>query len=324
MFVTSQLKEMPVIIDGDRVEVAHAISCELGEGALWHEQLGAYLHVDIYGPSLLCAGPAVYIHDAYHGAAVRVLPLPSFVGTVVPSSARGGAAELLVALRDGFARLDIASGAVTPLANPDGVPTNRWNDGKCSPEGRLWAGTMGAPGLVTAGAGGLFVLERDEATARRAVSGVTISNGLAWSADGKTMYYIDTALERVDAFDYDAAAGTLANRRVAFTIPEGTGHPDGCCTDAAGNLWVAQWGGSRVVAYRPEDGTVVAEVRVPAAHVSSVAFGGPGLADLYITTAKEHLSAEERAAQPLAGHCFIVRSCGFVGVPAGVFKSERG
>lgn len=315
---------MSIIISGDRVEVAHAISCELGEGAIWHEKLQAFLHIDIYGGSALCAGPAVFIHDPYTaGAAVRVLPMPSFVGTVVPSSARGGSAELLVALRDGFARVDIESGAVTPLANPDGVPTNRWNDGKCSPEGRFWAGTMGAPGLVTEGAGGLYVLDRDEATARRAISGVTISNGLAWSADGKIMYYIDTVTERVDAFDYDAAAGAISNRREAFRIPAGTGHPDGCCMDASGNLWVAQWGGWRVVAYRPEDGTVVAEVRVPAAHVSSVTFGGPGLADLYITTAKEHLSAEERAAQPLAGNCFIVKNCGFTGVPACVFACER-
>lgn len=311
----------PVVFSGDRVEVAHAISCELGEGALWHEQLNAYLHIDIYGPSALCAGPAVYIHSPYEPARpVVCLPMPSFVGTVVPSSARGGAAELLVALRDGFARVDVASGAVAHIANPDGVPTNRWNDGKCSPEGRFWAGTMGAPGLVEPGVGGLYVLDAD-GRARKAFGGVTISNGLAWTADGATMYYIDTVTGRVDALDYDAAAGTVANRRAAFSIPEGTGHPDGCCIDSAGNLWVAQWGGSRVVAYAPATGAIVARVDVPAAHVSSVTFGGAGLGDLYITTAKEHLSAEERAAQPLAGHCFIVRACGFTGVPACVFKS---
>ena len=85
-------------------------------------------------------------------------------------------------------------------------------------------------------------------------------------------------------------------------------------------MWVAQWGGSRVVAYRPSDGSIVAEVRLPAAHVSSVTFGGPGLRDLYVTTAKEHLSADERAAQPHAGNCFIVRDCGFTGVAACAFS----
>lgn len=124
----------------------------------------------------------------------------------------------------------------------------------------------------------------------------------------------------VYAFDYDAATGGLSGQLTAFAIPPGTGHPDGCCIDAEGNVWVAQWGGSRVVAYRPADGSVLAEVRLPAAHVSSVTFGGPGLRDLYITTAKEHLSPAEREAQPHAGCSFLVRDCGFTGVPAAAFS----
>jgi sugar lactone lactonase YvrE len=141
------------------------------------------------------------------------------------------------------------------------------------------------------------------------------------SAARKIMYYIDTPKDCVYAFDYDAETGDVSNQRVAFPIPPGTGHPDGCCIDSSGNVWVAQWGGSRVVAYNPNaGGEIVAEVRLPAAHVSSCTFGGPGLKDLFITTAKEHLSAEERAAQPNAGDCFIVRDTGFVGVPAGEFR----
>jgi sugar lactone lactonase YvrE len=311
-----------VVFEGSAVEVAAPLSCELGEGAIWHSALGVYLTVDIYGPSTLCPGPAIFLHDPYTvGSSPRCIPMPSYCGTVVPSSARGGASEVLVALADGIHAVDLGSGALRAIANPDPAApsSNRWNDGKCSPEGRFWAGTMGAPGRVDPGVGGLFVL--DAAGCRRALSGVTISNGLAWSADGKTMYYIDTVLERVDALDYDPASGTIANRRPAFHIPPGTGHPDGCCIDASGNLWVAQWGGARVVAYRISDGAIVAEVKVPAAHVSSVTFGGPSLSDLYITSAKEHLSAEERAAQPLAGNCFIVRNCGFTGVPACVFAA---
>lgn len=123
----------------------------------------------------------------------------------------------------------------------------------------------------------------------------------------------------VYAFDYDAETGEISNQRTAFAIPPGTGGPDGCCIDSEGNVWVAQWGGSRVVAYRPADGSILAEVHLPAAHVSSVTFGGPGLKDLYITTAKEHLSAEQLAAQPHAGNSFIVRDCGFTGVPAAAF-----
>ena len=274
--------------------------------------------MDIYGPSKHCAGPSVAIHNPYASPpTTRVYPMPSFCGTVVPVAPREAGApvrEALVALHTGYAMLDLVSGAVTPLFNPERTPETRWNDGKASPEGRFWAGTMGEPGKVRDGAGGLFVLERDRATARKALGDITISNGLAWH--GATMYYIDTPAGAVFAFDYDAATGAIANKRTAFAIPAGTGHPDGCCIDAAGNLWVAQWGGSRVVAYRTTDGAVLAEVRLPATNVSSVTFGGADLDDLYITTAKEHLSAEELAAQPHAGDMFIVRKCGFKGVPA--------
>jgi sugar lactone lactonase YvrE len=261
----------------------------------------------------------VYVHDPYTpGSEARVFPMPSFTGTVVPTA---DAALLLVALKDGIHELNTANGSLRLLANPDGVASNRWNDGKCSPEGRFWGGTMGEPGKVLPGVGSLYVLHRD-GSAERALAGVTISNGLAWSSDGATLFYIDTPTGEVAAFDYCAASGALANRRSAFKIPAGTGHPDGCCMDSQGNLWVAQWGGSRVVAYRPSDGSIVAEVRLPAAHVSSCTFGGPGLADLYITTAKEHLSAEERAAQPDAGCCFLVRNIGWTGVPACTYRPE--
>ena len=243
-------------IEAARVEVAHAASCELGEGALWHAELGVYLHVDIYGPSKLCAGPAVFLHNPYDAAAppARCLPMPSFCGTVVPRASGG----LLVALKDGVHAVDLGSGAVSFLLNPDGVATNRWNEGKCSPEGRFWAGTMGEPGKVEDNVGALYCVHAD-LTAARVVPNVTISNGLAWDVARKVMYFIDTPKQCVFAFDYDAASGAATNQRVAFRIPEGTGHPDGCCLDSEGNLWVAQWGGSRVCAYDPADGSIVAE-----------------------------------------------------------------
>jgi sugar lactone lactonase YvrE len=306
----------PVIFEGARVEVAHEISAELGEGAIWLADLGSYASVDIYGPSKLCPGPAVYLHNPYDSSVkTRCFPMPSFCGTVVPRK-KGG---LVVALKNGVHAVDLASGAVTFLVDPDGVPTNRWNDGKAAPDGRFWAGTMGEPGKVEPNVGSLYVIDAD-LSARKALGDVTISNGLAWDTARNTMYYIDTPKECVFAFDYDFKAGAISNQRVAFRIPPGTGHPDGCCIDSDGNLWVAQWGGSRVVAYRPADGAIVAEVRLPAAHVSSCAFVGPSLGDLYITTAKEHLSPEERAAQPHAGDSFIVRGTGFTGVPSCAFS----
>lgn len=313
----SKLRMSHPIIAGDRVEVALASSHELGEGALWSQRHQAFLHVDIYGPSSHGPEPAVYVHDPYNGKPLKRYPMPSFTGTVVPRAGGG----LVVALADGIAAIDEDTGAVTHLCNPDGNAENRFNDGKCAPDGRFWVGTMGRPGKVNKGQGGLYVLHASGA-AERALSGITISNGLAWSGDGKTMYYIDTPTDCVYAFDYDAGAGAITNQRVAFAIPEPevNGHPDGMTIDSAGNLWVAQWGGGKVVAYEPATGRVVAEVRVPAAHTSSCAFGGQGLTDLYITTAKEHLTPAQREAQPGAGHCFLVRNVGWTGVPAPEYR----
>jgi sugar lactone lactonase YvrE len=173
----------PVVFDGSRVEVAHAVSCELGEGALWHAALNCYLHVDIYGPSKLCAGPAVYLTSPYAGGPpTRCLPMPSFCGTVVPRA--GGPGGLLVALKDGVHAVDLASGATTFVTNPDGVATNRWNDGKCSPVGRFWAGTMGEPGKVEPNVGSLYVVNAD-LTTRKVLPNITISNGLAWDSESR-------------------------------------------------------------------------------------------------------------------------------------------
>ena len=125
----------PTIFEGDRVELAHSHSAELGEGAIWVESMGAYLSVDIYGPSKLSPGPAVFVHNPYDKTSVtRCFPMPSFTGTVVPRKSGG----LIVALKDGVYALDLETGSTKFLTNPDGVPTNRWNDGKCSPEGRFW------------------------------------------------------------------------------------------------------------------------------------------------------------------------------------------
>jgi sugar lactone lactonase YvrE len=289
--MSSKPPRLTTCIEASRAEVAHAVSCELGEGALWHAELGVYLHVDIYGPSKLCAGPAVFLHDPYDAAAppARCLPMPSFCGTVVPRASGG----LLVALKDGVHALDLRSGALSFLLNPDGVATNRWNEGKCSPEGRFWAGTMGEPGKVKDNVGALYCIHAD-LTAARVVPDVTISNGLAWDVARKVMYFIDTPKSCVFAFDYDAASGAATNQRVAFRIPEGTGHPDGCCLDSEGNLWIAQWGGSRVCAYDPADGSVIAEASARAARArrwTSRAFARAWRASVRSSLCPDHLVA---------------------------------
>ena len=181
------------------------------------------MHVDILGRT-------VSVHDLPSNK-LTTWPLPTTVGTIVPR-ASGGA---VVALKDGPFSLDLETGALArlgaPLAEP---PTNRTNDGKCGPDGRLYFGTMHSPSVSPRPpTGSLYVLDHD-GTIRTLLTSVTISNGLAWSLDGRTLYYIDTPTQVVQKFDFDADKGTIANGRVAFAIPDGTGHPDGCTMDAEG------------------------------------------------------------------------------------------
>ncbi len=270
----------------------------LGEGALWEARRGRLLWVDILGKSLHLFDPDAGVD--------RALDVGQFIGTVVPRRSGG----LVVALYDGLAALDPETGQLTFLADPEADrPDNRFNDGKCDPAGRFWAGTMSMK--REAGAAGLYVLETD-GTVRRALTGVTTSNGLAWSADARTLYYIDTRLKRVDAFDYDLAAGSIANRRPVIRIPEADGRPDGMTIDAEDMLWVAHWEGGRVTRWDPASGALLQTIRVPVARVTSCAFGGPALDTLYITTARPD---SPDPAQPHAGGLFAARP-GVRGVPA--------
>lgn len=146
----------PVVIPSDKVLVAAPLSCELGEGSIFNASKGMYVTVDIYGPSKVCPTPAVYEHDYYNSGAIRCIPMPSFCGTVVPR-AKGG---YIVALKTGLHAVDDVEGKVDFLVNPEHERC-RWNEGKASPDGRLWAGTMGVPGKVDKGVGGLYCLDLD-------------------------------------------------------------------------------------------------------------------------------------------------------------------
>ncbi len=164
------------------------------------------------------------------------------------------------------------------------------------------------------GAGSLYRLDTD-LSVHRVLGDVTVSNGLAWSFDRRTLYYIDSPTRVVSAFDYDDEAGTITGRRVAVTVPEELGSPDGMTIDSEGKLWVAHWGAGAVCRWDPDGGHLLEKIDVPAAHTTSCAFGGEDLGDLYITTARSGRSREDLEAQPLAGGLFRVRP-GARGVPA--------
>ena len=175
-----------------------------------------------------------------------------------------------------------------------------FNDGACDPAGRFWAGTT-TPGYRP-GAGALYRLDPD-GTITTMLDGVTESNGIGWSLDGATMYFIDSGERepRIRAFGFDLAGGTLGGSRDLARFPAGGAVPDGLVVDAEDCLWVAMWGGAEVRRYAP-DGELLAALPVPVSQPTCPAFGGPGLDDLYLTSAWEGMTASQRATEPLAGH----------------------
>jgi len=261
---------------------------ELGEGPAWDDRRGVLVWVDIWAGRVHAYDPRSGLDEA--------VDVGQPVGAAVPRESGGYA----LAVQDGFALLD-PDGTVTSVAKvEDDIPGNRMNDGKCDRHGRFWAGTMAAD--QRPGAGALYRLDPD-LSVTTVLTDVTISNGLAWSLDDTTMYFIDTPTQGVDAFDYDAVTGELENRRRVIDVPEEAGSPDGMALDEEGLLWVALFGGGAIRRYSP-DGALEGVVELPATKTTSCAFAGPDLDDLYITSAHERLSAEELAGQPLAGALF--------------------
>ena len=157
--------------------------------------------------------------------------------------------------------LDLATGRRAHIEDPeDHLPDNRFNDGKCDPAGRLWAGTMAID--ESHGAGALYCLHPD-LTVHRMVPNVSVSNGLAWSLDQKTMYFVDSPTRRIVGFDYELESGSIDNARTIFDVPEGAGFPDGMTIDAEGHLWVALWNGGRVLRVDPAAGAISDEIVLP-------------------------------------------------------------
>jgi sugar lactone lactonase YvrE len=195
----------------------------------------------------------------------------------------------VVALEDGFSFLDVRTGKLTPIADPEAhVPTNRFNDGKCDARGRFWAGTQPSDGKGGAtdarGVAALYRLNPDQ-TVKKMVDGVSISNGIAWSPDNKVLYYVDSRIMGVAAFDFDLDTGEISNRRYPIEMPAGHGLPDGMTADDEGMLYIAEWDGYQVSRWDPGTGKCVDSIKFPIAKITSCCFGGPKLDELYVTTA---------------------------------------
>jgi sugar lactone lactonase YvrE len=198
--------------------------------------------------------------------------------------------------------MDIKTKVKTKIVTPPKLNENqRLNDGKCDPSGRLWVGSMNLDQKPKQAH--LFRMDK-EGTVKVMLDSISISNGIAWTKDGKRMFYIDTPTRKVMAYDFDLASGEISNPKVLVQIPDSLGWPDGMTLDENDNLWIGMWGGFCVTAWSAKDGSFLGKVSVPVPNVTSCAFGGKAFDILYITTARQGLRQEKLAAFPESGDLF--------------------
>ncbi|MCA1900345.1 MAG: SMP-30/gluconolactonase/LRE family protein [Chloroflexi bacterium] len=282
-----------------KAELLFDAQAALGEGPAWDAKSQTLYWVDILEKRI------------YAGSRV-VAQLERFIGCLAPR--RGGG--LIAALSDGagssfFVDLQPDTARQSVLAAVHEPAANRFNDGKCDPAGRFLAGTMAMNESDPTGA----LYSFDGKRVVKLFGGATISNGLTWSPDYKTFYYIDTPTRKVQAFDYDLATGQVANPRAAIQIPASLGWADGMTSDAEGNLWIAMWGGAQVTRWNPQTGRLLEQIPVPALQTSSCAFGGKDMNELYVTSARKGMSASDLKKYPLSGGLFKVETK-VAGLPA--------
>jgi sugar lactone lactonase YvrE len=281
-------------------------TCLLGEGPVWDTKNKLICWVDILNGEIHEYSPEQKTH--------RTIGIHQMIGSIAICTN----GNFIAALQNGFAFIDRITGQVKIITDPeDHLPHNRFNDGKCDPAGRFWAGTMSIseePGM-----GNVYVMQNDFMATKR-IEDVTISNGMAWSADHQTFYYIDTPTSEIVAYDYEKITGHIFNKKVIIKIAKEDGWPDGMTIDNEGMLWIAHWDGWQVTRWDPLRGEKLCRVKLPVAKVTSCTFGGEKLEDLYITSAKVGLTKEQSAKQPLAGSLFVLRECGFKGMPAVEFE----
>ena len=261
----------------------------LGEGPVWDARTQTLYWVDIFAKRV------------YAGLDL-LAELDGYVGCVAPRQSGG-----LIAAFGGdggrlcFAGLEADSAKSALLATlADEPSSNRFNDGKCDPRGRFLAGTMNLN--ETDPTGSLYSFDGKAIT--KLLSNVTISNGMTWSPDSRTFYYIDTPTREVRAFDYDLETGAIATPRVAVYVPETLGWPDGMTSDMQGNLWIAMWGGAQVTKWNPNTGGLLEQIHIPAMNVSSCVFGGRYMNELYLTSARKGLDEAVLKQYPLTGGVF--------------------
>lgn len=279
-------------------------NAELGEGPSWIASIANLMWVNIIAGELHFFDPL--------STADRVFALGEYIGFAVQSNLPD---DFIVGLQHGIAKFNTSNLKITWLAQPESnLPGNRFNDGKCGPDGRLFAGTMAIDESPLAGS--LYRLDADKSI-HSVVKPVSISNGLAWSLDHQHLYYIDTPTRKIVAYQY-REDGSLDNPKVAVEIPASEGWPDGMTIDHEGNLWVGMWHGAKVACFNPRNGKKVAELPLPALNITACTFGGESYDKLFITSAWKGMSDEERRIYPESGNIFEAE-VGVHGFPASSF-----
>ena len=294
----------PAILSAPRV--VSDVRATLGEGLCWSPREQAIFSVDILEHRLYRDVPATGAHREW-----------AFGETISAVAERRDTAGLAVTLQRGFALFDPETGALERRDEPEpDRPGNRFNDGKCDARGRFWGGTMDF--AVKAPTGALYRFDAAGRATRALALGWIVTNGPTWTLDGTTMFVNDTVPQRIVAYAFDIETGAVGASREWLRFAPGDGHPDGMTTDAAGRLWIAHWGGACVTCHDPATARELARIELPTDHITNVAFGGPDMKTLFISSARFELTDAQLAAQPFAGALFAVDTDA-VGLAANTF-----
>lgn len=278
----------------------------LGEGAIWYYEQNQLIWIDIEN---------CFLH-IYHPSSKteKHFPLHSRIGTIVPEKKN----LLILALQDGIYRFNITNKKCNLITKPlYSISTMRFNDGKCDPAGRFWVGSMAIK--QTPNAASLYVLTKEKIISK-VLDSITISNGICWSSDKTKMYYIDSPTRKVKEYNYSNETGIIKYNRIAVSIPDTLGFPDGMTIDSDDNLWIAHWDGYSVCKWNPKTGELLKRIIIPCPHITSCAFGGNDLKTLYITTARIGLKPEELKKYPFSGGVFSIKP-GETGVKCNYFRT---
>ena len=272
----------------------HQSQCILGESPYWHAERKSFFWVDIE------KGELYEFQVALKKTTKR--KFNQRLSLVV----EGQGEYLILALDRKIARYDLETEKLTWLIEvEEDQPLNRFNDGACDADGRLWIGTMSTK--ITPESGALYKIT-SELSPEKMLGKITISNGMAWTSDNETFYYIDSPTQEIRAYQFDLETGEINFDRTVIRVPKELGTPDGMSMDQEGKLWVAHYGGFGVYCWDPENGKLLKKIVLPAPHVTSCVFGGENLDHLLITTARENLTEAQLQEYPQSGDVFLVKT----------------